>query len=92
MILLGGVLLFFICKCMNALQKERQEHADNVRFPSEENHGDDMVHSLHFSPFLEKIWSLLALCLSMIVSDFRIAYFLLRSYLHVILYFASLCR
>ncbi|XP_020090197.1 protein GAMETE EXPRESSED 2 isoform X6 [Ananas comosus] len=45
MILLGGVLLFFICKCMNALQKERQEHADNVRFPSEENHGDDMMNA-----------------------------------------------
>lgn len=35
MLLLGGILLFFVCKCTNALGTERRSNNDNTH---EENH------------------------------------------------------
>lgn len=37
MLLLGGVLLLFICKCMKALSRERSDCIDDVTTIKEDN-------------------------------------------------------
>lgn len=44
MLLLGGILLFFMCKCMNALQKEK--NTENSE-PTEVEHIDNETVRLH---------------------------------------------
>ena len=47
MLLLGGILLFFMCKCMNALQKEKKNTKNSE--PTEAEHIDDETVRMHSS-------------------------------------------
>ena len=48
LLLLGGVLLLFICKCMKALYRERSDRIDDVTTTKEDN----IDHQIVSVPYL----------------------------------------